>query len=129
MAAGSVNTTSHTVTATGVTGFSDWTCGESGAVAVGEETPEIPKEFFVDQNYPNPFNPSTTITYGLPHSAVVKAELFSLLGQKVATLFEGEQEAGIHKVSFTPATLSSGMYLYRIQAGSSVAMKRMIYVR
>ncbi len=129
MAAGSVNTTSHTVTATGVTSFSDWTCGESGAVSVDETAREIPREFFVDQNYPNPFNPSTTITYGLPQRAFVKAEVFSLLGQRVATLFEGEQPAGVHTIAFRPAELSSGMYLYRVQAGSSVMMKRMMLVR
>lgn len=128
-AAGSVNTSSHTVTATGVTSFSDWTCGESGAVSVQPASAEVPTVFFVDQNYPNPFNPSTTITYGLPKQAYVTAAVYSLLGQKVATLFEGNQPAGVHTISFKPAGLSSGMYLYRIQAGTWVEMKRMILMK
>jgi hypothetical protein len=92
-----------------------------------EET--IPRAFFVDQNYPNPFNPSTTIRFGLPSQSYVTVKVFNLLGEEVVTLFEGRQDAGIHSLQFEPTHLSSGVYFYRIQAGSSVGIMRMILTR
>jgi hypothetical protein len=89
----------------------------------------IPETFFVGQNYPNPFNPSTTITYGLPTDAFVTAKVYNLLGREVATLFVGNQVAGIHRLSFDAAHLSSGVYLCRIQAGSFVETKRMTLIK
>lgn len=89
----------------------------------------IPQEFFVDQNYPNPFNPSTTIEYGLPTEAFVSAKVYNLLGQEVATLFEGDQVAGIHRLMFDASSLSSGVYLYSIRAGTSVETKQMILMK
>jgi hypothetical protein len=130
VATGSVNVGNHAVTATGVTSFSDWTCGESAASAVEpSSTAEIPATFFVSQNYPNPFNPATTVTYGLPKNAYVSVKVYTLLGQEVATLFSGEQTAGVHTLRFDATKLGSGVYLYRVQAGSSVGMKRMVVVK
>ena len=89
----------------------------------------IPQSFFVDQNYPNPFNPSTTIRFGLPSSSYVTAKLFNLLGQEVATLYEGQLQAGEHKLLFEATNLTSGIYFYRIQAGDYLGMKRMILMK
>ena len=89
----------------------------------------IPKSFFVDQNYPNPFNPSTTIRFGLPNSSYVTAKLFNVLGQEMATLYEGRLNAGEHELLFNAADLGSGIYFYRIQAEDVVSMKRMVLMK
>ncbi len=72
--------------------------------------------FALEQNYPNPFNPSTTIRYGLPNRSHVSLTVFNTLGQQVALLQDGGQEAGYHEVRFEGSGLSSGVYFYRIQA-------------
>ncbi len=120
----------HSVVATGVTSFSDWTLGESDlATSVDEEDGAVPNVFYVDQNYPNPFNPATKISYGLPAAAFVTAKVYNMLGQEVVTLFAGEQSAGVHTLSFDGAQFSTGVYLYRIQAGNAVEIKRMVLLK
>lgn len=89
----------------------------------------IPKSFFVDQNYPNPFNPSTTISYGITNDGIVSVKIYNLLGQEVAVLFNGFSGAGVHSLQFNADQLSSGMYLYRVQAGNNVEIKRMMLVK
>jgi hypothetical protein len=103
--------------------------GGSLLVSVKSDVSTIPETFFVDQNYPNPFNPSTTVRFGLPGKSFVTAKVFNLLGQEVATLFEGRLEPGIHTADFDAAGLASGLYLCRIQAGSIVDIKRMILMK
>jgi hypothetical protein len=82
-----------------------------------------PTEFELSQNYPNPFNPSTTIRYAVPNESKVSISIFNLLGQEVATLVNDVQPAGYHEVNFNASELSSGVYLYRINAISSVGSK------
>ena len=89
----------------------------------------IPRSFFVDQNYPNPFNPSTAITYGLPKGGHVRASVYNLLGQEIAVLFAGHENAGIHTLHFDASKLGSGVYLCRIQADKDVDIKRMILMK
>jgi hypothetical protein len=105
--------------------------GGSLLIPLGIESDElnIPKSFFVEQNYPNPFNPSTTILFGLPVVSDVTVKLFNVLGQEVATLFEGRLNAGQHELQFDAENLSAGVYIYRIQAGDDVAMKRMVLLK
>ena len=69
----------------------------------------------LSQNYPNPFNSSTTIGYALPERSHVTLTVFNTLGQQVANLFQGEQEAGYHSGVFDAAGLASSIYLYRLQ--------------
>jgi hypothetical protein len=92
-------------------------------------TPEHPSEYSLGQNYPNPFNPSTTIRYGLPARSHVSLTVFNTLGQQISVLQDGEQEAGYHEAQFNAANLSSGVYLYRLQAGTFVETKRLLLLR
>jgi hypothetical protein len=89
----------------------------------------VPESFYVDQNYPNPFNPSTTIRYGLTEESNVSAAVFNMLGQKVATVFEGKKEPGSHELRFNASNLPSGVYLLRIQAGSNSMVRRMVLMK
>jgi len=89
----------------------------------------VPESFFVNQNYPNPFNPSTTIRFGLPEASIVSAKVFNLMGQQVATAFEGQKDAGVYELRFDASNLSSGVYLFRIEAGRSVDVRRMILMK
>jgi hypothetical protein len=88
-----------------------------------------PAKFALEQNYPNPFNPTTAIRYQLPAASDVKLEVYDVLGKKVATLFEGRQEAGIYNFALNASNLSSGVYFYRLQAGSFVQTKKMMLVK
>lgn len=76
---------------------------------------EVPKTFSLEQNYPDPFNPSTTIQYGVPLRSRVRLQIFNVLGQRIATLCDGEQSAGYQRVHWN-ANVSSGIYFYRIEA-------------
>ncbi|RPH80468.1 MAG: T9SS C-terminal target domain-containing protein [Nitrospiraceae bacterium] len=89
----------------------------------------LPVVYELAQNYPNPFNPSTAIRYGLPQRSHVTLTLFSTLGQQVAVLQEGEQEAGYHEAVFDASGLASGVYLYRLQAGDFVQARRLLLLK
>jgi hypothetical protein len=90
---------------------------------------ELPTEFSLRQNYPNPFNPSTNIEFSLPVSSHVVLEVFTIQGQRVARLVNGNLEAGIHSVSFDASSLGSGVYLYRIQAGDFIRVNKMMLIK
>jgi hypothetical protein len=80
-------------------------------------------------NYPNPFNPTTNVHYSIPYASVVKLSLFNMLGQHVATLVDEYKEAGTYQITFDGSTLSSGMYLYTLQAGGSSITKKMLLLK
>lgn len=96
---------------------------------VDDEISNLPLEFSLFQNYPNPFNPSTEIKFGLPRHSDVRIEIFNILGQKVTTLFEGLLPAGYHSVHWNGSNLSSGVYYYRIDAGSFSDIKKMTLLK
>jgi len=89
----------------------------------------LPERYVLDQNYPNPFNPSTTIRYALPQRASVSLIVYNTLGQQVAVLQNGEQEAGSHEVRFDGSNLSSGVYFYRLHAGVFLEAKKFVLIR
>ena len=91
--------------------------------------PGIPARTALFQNYPNPFNPSTTIRFGLAARAQVTLTVYNTLGQQVALLVNEDQEAGYHEVRFDGSGLASGLYFYRLQAGSHVETKRLLLLR
>ncbi|MEW6654809.1 MAG: FlgD immunoglobulin-like domain containing protein, partial [Bacteroidota bacterium] len=91
---------------------------------------EIPSEFALSQNYPNPFNPTTSIKFQLAQDAKVNLVVYDMLGQRVRTLVDGIQEAGFYTVRWDGSNdfgskVSSGIYIYRLQAGSFVSTLKM----
>lgn len=90
---------------------------------------EMPLNFELAQNYPNPFNPTTTISYTIPQSTQVRLAIFNMLGQKVMTLVDSNQSAGTYSIPFNATNLSTGLYVYRIEAGTYVATKKMMLLK
>ncbi len=88
-----------------------------------------PANFELFQNYPNPFNPTTVISYSLPEASQVTLKVFNMLGQEVATLVNGMKNSGVHTVNFDANGLASGIYLYKIEAGSFVRFKKMLLIK
>lgn len=97
--------------------------------AEDEIVADLPQEFSLDQNYPNPFNPSTNITYALQHDVNVTLRVYDLLGREVAVLVDKQQEAGQYEVQFDASNMSSGVYLYRLQAGDFTETRKMMFVK
>ena len=79
----------------------------------------IPSEFYLSQNHPNPFNPSTSIQFSLPVDAAVKVSLFNMLGEEITEITNKDFSAGVHTINFIAEGLSSGTYLYLLEAKGS----------
>lgn len=92
-------------------------------------TDDLPVAFNLQDAFPNPFNPSTTISFALPQSEMIKLNVFNITGQKVATLVNGMLDRGTHELVFDASALSSGVYLYTIEAGSFTETKKMVLVK
>ena len=113
--------------------------GGSG-VEDGSEEPAgaLPKVFALDQNYPNPFNPQTSISFTVPGSegdlVDVSLKVYSLRGRLVKTLVDNQQEAGYHTAVWdghdeVGKKVSSGIYLYRLEAGEKIAVRKMVILK
>lgn len=89
----------------------------------------IPIVYDLAQNYPNPFNPSTTIRYQIPQDGIVTLKIYDILGSEVATLVNEEKVAGKYEVNFNASSLASGVYIYKIQAGSFINSKKMLLLK
>jgi hypothetical protein len=90
---------------------------------------EVKSLFELEQNYPNPFNPSTTIKFALPIKSTVRINVYNALGQLVEILVDEEMESGYHEVNFDASKLTSGVYLYQLQAGENVSVKKMMLIK
>ena len=83
----------------------------------------------LNQNYPNPFNPATRITFSIGQPSNVKLTVYNVLGQKVATLVDRYMSAGEESVVFDASKLSSGLYIYRLDAGNFTSIKKMMLLK
>ena len=90
---------------------------------------ETPVAFGILANYPNPFNPSTQITFAIPSDQTVRLTIYNLLGVRVATLIDRAITAGGHTATWDATGMPSGLYFARLEAGGSVAMKRMVLAK
>ncbi|MEX2437332.1 MAG: T9SS type A sorting domain-containing protein [Candidatus Paceibacterota bacterium] len=90
---------------------------------------ELPDGYTLWQNYPNPFNPSTQIRFAIPEQAHVRLSVYNMLGQQIATLVDETRPAGWHDVTFDASGLSSGTFIYRIEAGEYVETRSMMLVK
>jgi len=101
--------------------------GTTGIAAHGNTG--VPGSYALEQNYPNPFNPSTSVDFSLPAASQVRLSVYNLLGQEVATIVNGQMAAGTHTVRFDASKLSSGVYLYRLTAGSFTKSMKMLLLK
>jgi hypothetical protein len=112
-----------------------WSFTTGDIVSVERYDSEVPTEFTLGQNYPNPFNPTTYIRFALPEAATVRLEVYNMLGQRIATLIDGEFiNAGVYETVWNARDdagreISSGIYMYRISAGDFVDLKRMVLMK
>jgi hypothetical protein len=97
--------------------------------ASGVENEAVARAYALEQNYPNPFNPSTKISYTIGRSSIVTLKVYNIIGQEVATLVNGLQQAGSHSVVFDASKLTTGVYMYKIQAGDFVDVKKMVLMK
>jgi probable HAF family extracellular repeat protein len=98
-------------------------------ISAVKEIQLTPRNFIVSQNYPNPFNPSTIIQYQVSSISQVTLNVYDVLGKEVATLVNEEKPVGDYEVHFNASQLASGIYFYKLQAGSFVETKKMILIR
>ena len=89
----------------------------------------LPMEFILHQNYPNPFNPTTSIRFNIPSTEHVKLTVFDLLGREVRTLVNEVRMAGYYSTTLDGSTFATGVYYYRLVAGSYVAVRKMLLMR
>lgn len=105
------------------------TANSTMLVKLGDNTRGIPTEFGLSQNYPNPFNPATVISYQVPVQAAVKIDVFNAVGEKVETLVNEVKEPGYYEVTWNAASMTSGVYFFRINAGDFSAVKKMMLMK
>jgi hypothetical protein len=88
-----------------------------------------PTAYELDQNYPNPFNPSTLISFTLPEAGITNLVIFNSLGQEIATLVNGQLEAGTHQYNFDAKNLTSGIYFYKLESENFVQVRKMMLLK
>ncbi|RPI16144.1 MAG: T9SS C-terminal target domain-containing protein [Ignavibacteriae bacterium] len=102
---------------------------ESLVTGVSPTNGNIPDRFVLEQNYPNPFNPNTIIKFSIPNAGNVKLTVFDITGRIVSIIADEEMKAGSYSVDFNASNLSSGIYFYKIEAGSFVETKKMTLIK
>jgi alpha-tubulin suppressor-like RCC1 family protein len=106
----------------------EWVVFGTPVSDVQQET-GLPSEYSLEQNYPNPFNPTTTIAFQIPERGFVNLKVFDIAGNEVVTLVDRELETGRHEVKFNAGKLSSGVYVYRIEAGNYTSSKKLVLMK
>ena len=109
-----------------------WSCDDYKSVRFfdyavitsAEDNITLPISYKLSQNFPNPFNPSTKIKYSVPEVSFITIIIYDLLGSEVATLVNEEKPVGTYELNWNAANLPSGVYFYRLQAGSFVQTKK-----
>ena len=94
-----------------------------------EEAPVVVDEFVLEQNYPNPFNPSTMISFTILSDQLITLKVFNALGEEVKTLVNGNLSKGTHSINFNADGLSSGFYLYKLESGNQVQVRKMMLLK
>jgi hypothetical protein len=120
-----------TVSRSGITTLGPFAVGKfrDSVTFVDDNSGVLPVEFRLSQNYPNPFNPTTKIEYALPQAEFVTLKVYNLLGQLVATLVDKQQVVGKYTIPFDGGNLASGIYIYRLTAGTNVMVKKMCLIK
>lgn len=98
-------------------------------VSVPDDRNKVLLMLALHQNFPNPFNPSTVISYHLPAVSHVTLKVYDILGREIATLVDVVEDAGLKSVKFDASNLASGVYFYRLNAGTFTSLKKMLVVR
>jgi hypothetical protein len=101
----------------------------AGTIWVSNIDYKIPDKYILYQNYPNPFNPWTMIKYDIPKDGFVTIKIYDMLGREITELVGENEKAGFYSILFNGSNLSSGMYLYKIQAGSYSQTKKMVLIK
>ncbi|MGD8305445.1 MAG: aryl-sulfate sulfotransferase [Ignavibacteria bacterium] len=99
------------------------------ATGIETQDTEIPDEYKLSQNYPNPFNPLTSIEFAIPNDEFVNLTVYNMLGKTISTLVNERMPGGNYEVNFDASDLSSGVYFYRLTAGSFVNIKKMVVIK
>ncbi len=107
----------------------EYTLTTTGVPVSTEPDREIPARIALEQNYPNPFNPETIIQFSLPETADISLDVYDTMGRRVQTLVNEQRSAGEHAVRFDGSGLTSGVYMYRLQAGNEVHIKKMTLIK
>jgi hypothetical protein len=106
-----------------------WAMYYQNIISKVEDDEILPNQFMLEQNYPNPFNPSTIIKFGIPERANVVIKIYDILGSEVITLINQEIDIGWYEVQFNASNYSSGIYIYRMQAGNYISTKKMLMIK
>ena len=120
-------TRTHLVVGTGMGGWRAAITDLLTSVEDGQD--DWPGNFILSQNYPNPFNPATIIGYRLPSAGHVTLKVYDGLGREVTTLIDERQDAGGHSIVFNAAGLPTGVYFYRLQAGTRCEVRKLILLK
>jgi len=94
-----------------------------------KETSPLPLNSHLFQNYPNPFNPTTTISFAISSRSFVSLKIFDIMGKEIATIISTEMPAGNYQRQWNATNVSSGIYVYRLQAGSFVETKKLVLLK
>jgi hypothetical protein len=121
----------YTATTSGWTSFSNFIVTNDSAVVTGVSSPTTttPHTYALGQNYPNPFNPTTTISFDLPKQSDVTLKVYDLMGREVATLLNTTMQAGSHTALWNASRCASGVYFYKLAAGTYTAVKKLTLVK